>query len=98
LDIISTTAPWTGKVVRDLQQQQWANRYGTAFPFPIKMFLAAAVAVAYTQRIWTTLKRKPIALSGLGAIFNATNDATAFLSWEMLSKAKIATFLALIAW
>ncbi|KAI9776496.1 MAG: hypothetical protein M1839_009530 [Geoglossum umbratile] len=88
-----------GKPVRDHQrQQQWASRIGTALAFLIKTFLVSAVTTAYIQRIWTTMKDKEMSVKGLNALFQATSDVTSFFRWEMISRAKVGTIVALISW
>ncbi|KAI9774363.1 MAG: hypothetical protein M1840_004257 [Geoglossum simile] len=86
-----------GKAAQDHQhQQQWASRIGIGLAFVTKMFLALAVAAAYTQCIWKTARRKFISLNGLDAMFSATSDATAFLTTEMGRHSS--SLLALIVW
>lgn len=87
-----------GTEVRDDESQQWAIRFGTAFAFLVEVPLAAAVSIAQTQRAWTTLERKAVAIGAIDSIFAATRDLGSFMSWEMKSRAKIASLLALICW
>lgn len=87
-----------GKEPRGDDSQQWAIRLGTAFAFLVEVPLAAAVSIAQTQRAWTTLERKSVSIGGIDAAFAATRDLGSFMSWEMLSRAKLASLLALICW
>lgn len=87
-----------GTEVRDDESQQWAIRFGTAFAFLVEVPLAAAVSIAQTQRAWTTMERKSVSIGGIDSIFAATQDLASFMNWEMLSRAKLASVLALICW
>ncbi|MCJ1268563.1 hypothetical protein MMC22_008451 [Lobaria immixta] len=87
-----------GTKVRDDESQQWAIRFGTAFAFLVEVSLATAVSIAQTQRAWTTVERKSVSIGGIDAVFAATRDLGSFMSWEMLSRAKLASLLALICW
>jgi hypothetical protein len=78
--------------------QQWANRYGTGFTFLVKTSLVSAVTTAYAQHIWVTVRRKSMSLGALDAMFGATSDPFSFLSLEMVSGAKLGTYLALLSW
>lgn len=87
-----------GTKVRDDESQQWAIRFGTAFAFLVEVSLATAVSIAQTQRAWTTMEKKSVSIGGIDAVFAATRDLGSFMSWEMLSRAKLASLLALICW
>lgn len=87
-----------GSEVRDDESQQWAIRFGTAFAFLVEVPLAAAVSIAQTQRAWTTVEGKSVSIGGIDSVFAATRDLGSFMCWEMLSRAKIASLLALICW
>lgn len=87
-----------GTDVRDDESQQWAIRFGTAFAFLVEVPLAAAVSISQTQRAWTTVERKSVSIGGIDSIFAATRDIGSFMSWEMLSRAKLASLLALTCW
>lgn len=84
--------------VRDDESQQWAIRFGTAFAFLVEVPLAAAVSIAQTQRAWTTVEKKSVSIGGIDSIFAATRDLGSFVNGEMLSRAKLASLLALICW
>ena len=87
-----------GTEVHDDESQQWAIRFGTAFAFLVEVPLAAAVSIAQTQRAWTTLERKAVAMGAIDSMFAATRDLGSFMSREMLSRAKLASLLAFISW
>ncbi|MCJ1465827.1 hypothetical protein MMC07_004446 [Pseudocyphellaria aurata] len=87
-----------GTVVRDNESQQWAIRFGSAFAFLVEVPLVAAVSIAQTQRVWTTLEKKPVSIGGIDSVIAATRDVGSLISWEMWSKAKLASLLALLCW
>ena len=84
--------------VRDDESQQWLIRFGAAFVFLVEVPLVAAVGIAQTQRALTTMEQKSVSIEGIDSTFAATRDFWSFTSWEMLSRAKLASLLALICW
>jgi len=82
----------------DWATQDWIIRYGVAFAFLAKTFLAAAVAIAYKQHIWINFRQQAYSVAAIDAIYDATTDLFSFLNVEMLHQAKTATFLALLVW
>ncbi|KAL2074611.1 hypothetical protein VTL71DRAFT_8389 [Oculimacula yallundae] len=78
----------------DIDSQEWKIRFGTAFAFLAKTFLAAAVSIAYKQHIWATCRRKAYSIAGLDALFSATADLFAFTSSEFTIRAKVSAVLA----
>lgn len=78
--------------------QEWAIRIGTGLAFTAKACLAASVGVAYTQRLWATLRRKPITLQAVDDLFLLTMNPTSFFSREVLWKAKLLCFMAASMW
>jgi hypothetical protein len=78
--------------------QQWQLRYGNAFAFTTKTRLAASISVAYQQHIWTTMRKKSIAVSGLDATFSATKDLSSLLNKAFLFNVKLGVALAALTW
>ncbi|KAH8685694.1 hypothetical protein BGZ60DRAFT_522978 [Tricladium varicosporioides] len=87
-----------GSIAGTPNQQNWALRFGTAFSFLTIALLKASCDAAYKQYIWTLFKRKSYSLDTLDKLFALTTDIFAFVSWELISKAKLAVFLALTSW
>ncbi|KAK8157436.1 hypothetical protein IWX90DRAFT_324026 [Phyllosticta citrichinensis] len=79
-------------------RQQWAIRIGTLLAFLSKACLAGAVGVAYTQRLWVTVKEKPISLRNLDNVFSLTTSPVSFFSLEVLTSAKVLCLLAACMW
>lgn len=87
-----------GTAVDTEVSQQWAIRIGTGLAFLAKTCLTASVGVAYTQRLWVTVKKKPISLGNLDNVFSLTTDPLSFLSFEVLFSAKMLCLLAASMW
>lgn len=85
-------------VVPSETDQEWSQRLGIAAAFIAQSLLTLAVGVAYTQRVWVSVKRRPLTLGGLDKVFSLQDDVFAFLSWEVLTKAKFLCLLGLVAW
>lgn len=79
-------------------QQEWASRFGNAFAFLAKTCFTGGIAVGYTQHIWTTFRKKSLTIEDIDAIFSATSDLTSFWWSDMWTRAKFATFLAILTW
>jgi hypothetical protein len=79
-------------------RQQWATRFGTAFSFLVVAVLKTASDAAYSQYIWTLVRRKSFSLKVLDKMFSLTMDPLGFLSLHLLKHAKIGVLLALISW
>lgn len=78
--------------------QTWNLRIGSVLAFSVKTSWTMAVLVAHTQQVWMTMDRKPLSLDTVDAMFGAVTDFTRFVHWKMLSRAKVATLLAVVAW
>lgn len=63
-----------GTLVSSDTDQEWSARYGIAAAFLAQSALTLAVGAAYTQRIWVTVKRKFMTLSGLDKFFSLQSD------------------------
>lgn len=87
-----------GTLVTSDTRQEWAIRIGTAFAFLTHSSLVASAGTAYAQRLWVTVKRKQFRLEALDNIFSLQSSPFSFLSWEVLSKAKILWLLGLCIW
>ena len=74
------------------------DRIGTALAFITQISLVGSVQFAYTQCLWRALKRSVISVRGVDAGFDVTSNLLSFTNVEMLSKLRLASFLALIAW
>ncbi|KAF8422002.1 hypothetical protein EV426DRAFT_535817 [Tirmania nivea] len=74
-------------------------RIGTAFAFFVKANLVGAIVLAYRQRIWLTVRRKPMRLKAIDALFGVIEDPTFFLTTpEMIMNSKVASVMAVATW
>ncbi|WYZ41115.1 hypothetical protein EsH8_V_000010 [Colletotrichum jinshuiense] len=73
-------------------------RYGAALSFLSKASLAAAVILAFRQRVWMTVRRKMLTLAAVDSLFAAAEDMTAVFNFEIFRQARIAMILALYVW
>lgn len=87
-----------GTVVPSEADQEWAKRFGIAFAFLTQSALTMSVGMAYTQRVWVTVKQNPMTLRGLDRVFSLQDDIFAFFSGEIVKKAKILSLLGICAW
>ncbi|KAJ7112052.1 hypothetical protein C8R43DRAFT_153734 [Mycena crocata] len=81
-----------------VSDQALANFIATLFIFLVKLCLSQSVAKAFDQRLWYTVRRSSMKLTGLDALFSVLGDPIAFLDFEMVWHAKVAAGLAFIAW
>lgn len=88
----------SGTVVSSDTRQEWALRFGTAFAFLTQSSLVASAGVAYTQRVWVTVKKKAFPLRTLDNVFSLQNALWSFFSWEVLTKAKALYVLGICIW
>ncbi|OJD36450.1 formylmethionine deformylase-like protein [Diplodia corticola] len=87
-----------GTTVSTETSQQWAIRIGTGLAFLCKTSLAASVGVAYTQRLWVTVKKRVLSLQNLDDAFSLTTDPFSFFSSRVLISAKLLCLLAACMW
>lgn len=87
-----------GTDVESNMSQEWAIRVGTGLAFVVKASLAASVGVAYTQRLWVTLKTKTVTLAATDSLFQLTMNPMSFFSWEVLRKGKVLCLMAAAMW
>lgn len=87
-----------GTAVSSDTRQEWALRFGTAFAFLTQSSLVASAGVAYTQRVWVTVKKKASPLRTLDNVFSLQNTLWSFFSWEVLAKAKALYLLGICIW
>lgn len=69
---------------------------GSGLAFVTKATLAASVGVAYTKRLWVTLRTKTITMQAVDDLFLLTINPTSFFSWEVLRKGKLVCIMAII--
>jgi hypothetical protein len=77
---------------------QWIIRSGTAIALVGKLLFSTSIAVAFPQQVWKSLRSNFLSMSAVDKLFNLRNDATSFLSGEILRRAKLASVLAAASW
>jgi hypothetical protein len=82
----------------DLDDQEWHARFGTALAFWVKTCFAAAVAIAYKQSAWLSMRSKAHSISGLDSMFSGTTDILAYFSLDFMLHAKVAALIAGVTW
>ncbi|KAL8303353.1 hypothetical protein RB600_006998 [Gaeumannomyces tritici] len=85
-------------LVPSQESQQWAIRIGTGLAFLSKASLAASVGVAYTQRLWVSVKKRSMSLQNLDKAFSLTTDPFSFLSAFLIARTKMLYLLAAAVW
>lgn len=80
------------------EQQQRTILIGTALTFLAKASFAAAVGIAFTQYIWIVVKKKPMEIDSLDAIFSLTTSVQSLMKLRVLIHAKVLALLATISW
>jgi hypothetical protein len=78
--------------------QSWVIRIGTAFAFLFKASLVPAVGVAFCQGFWYAVRRNPIRVAGLDAMFGVLQNPFKFMNRDLVWRTKRLFFLALICW
>ena len=84
--------------VRSASQQAWSIRIGTGLAFATKTAFGAAVLVAFTQHLWTSLRNRSMSLQSIDHMFALAADPIAFMDLKVLASAKTLTLLALVSW
>lgn len=87
-----------GTPVPSETDQQWAQRLGVALAFLTQSLLCLSVGVAYTQRVWVTVKKNAMTLRSLDRLFSLQEDIFAFFDYAIIGRAKVLSVIALCAW
>lgn len=87
-----------GEKVRNVAQQQNNLRLGTALAFLGQIFFVVSVRQSQTQSLWRGLKRNTLSIRAIDAGFAADKSLLPFMNFEMLTKLRMASLVAIIAW
>jgi hypothetical protein len=79
-------------------RQQWSITFGSSFAYLVVHFLGAAIVAAYSQYIWSIVRKRGYTLEALDNLFAMTSDPRAFFNWEVLKHGRFAVLLALMTW
>ncbi|KAK0724284.1 hypothetical protein B0H67DRAFT_550094 [Lasiosphaeris hirsuta] len=84
--------------VQSESQQAWSIRVGTLFAFLVRLGLVSLLWIVADQQIWKTLRRKAMTLGSINSMFGIMGDPTRLFSWDLVSRAKLLTLFAVMAW
>ncbi|KAH8916255.1 hypothetical protein BT69DRAFT_1355848 [Atractiella rhizophila] len=98
LDGKAVSSPRLGSVKASNLSQDWANRISTVIALVFKTLLSAGVSIAFTAVLWEKLKRRPLSINALDALFTIQNDPFAFRHIEIWLRAFSIVFLAGLTW
>lgn len=87
-----------GEKVRNATQQQNHLRVGTTLAFLAQIFLVVSVRQSQTQNLWRGLMRNTLSIRAIDAGFDADRSLLPFMNLEMLTKLRMASLVAIIAW
>ncbi|CEJ81458.1 hypothetical protein VHEMI01580 [[Torrubiella] hemipterigena] len=87
-----------GRIIHGQDDQEWNIRIGTGLAFLVKLCLATAVGVSYTQLLWSILKEKAVKLQTIDSLFSLPHNATQFFCLEIWHKASILVPIAAFLW
>lgn len=84
----------------EVSKQKFNTAVGTAFAFLVKSMLTLAIAIAYVQAFWRTIKvsEKGQRLSTLDTTFSILGNALNFVKLHIWIKFPLLFLLAVIAW
>lgn len=85
-------------LVTSTSQQQWVSRIGLGIAFLVKVTLAASIIESFEQYLWTTVRRTPVQLQGIDALFAMPHTLLSFFNFEVFSKAKVLAVIGIISW
>jgi hypothetical protein len=85
---------------KTVSNQAWNNRYSLAMAFIVKSCFAAAILLAYAQRLWYTLQRceRGISIKAIDARFSAQETLLGFFTSDLWRSAFLATLMAIVIW
>lgn len=83
---------------RPVEKQTEKLRYGTFLAYAAKAGFSAAVVSAFKQQVWVSVRSRFMTISGLDAMFSATESMFAMLNLDFFRGAKGAFALAVFAW
>jgi len=80
------------------RRQQWANTFGISFSYLVVHLLGVAIAMSYSQYIWSIVRQRGYTLKALDDLFSMTFDLSGLLNLEILKHGRIAIPLGLVYW
>jgi len=87
-----------GKQVNKTLSQTWVTNIGTAFAFLIKMFLAIAAGIAFTQHQWRNMRAQTFEVGEIDTVTTMLEDIFALLDVRMWPRVPTLVIIAIITW
>ena len=87
-----------GRTPHDSLSQQWVSTISTAFVVSFRSALGGSLATAFTQRLWSVYRERPMKLSTIGVLYTALQSPLSLISPSFLANAKLEWLFALTCW
>ncbi|KAJ7675482.1 hypothetical protein B0H17DRAFT_1182857 [Mycena rosella] len=78
--------------------QAGASLLGTMFAFLVSAFLRISAGTAFIQTAWGVVQRRSFTLAGLDALWSATQNPLAFLTFDLWKSARGVAVVAGLSW
>ncbi|KAG8714089.1 hypothetical protein FRC08_012376 [Ceratobasidium sp. 394] len=79
--------------------QAWAIRIGTALSMAFKTAVLASMGMAFSQRMWFSVRRKAMSVKSLDALFGAFGgDPRSLFQGDLYRSARLALLIAVSSW
>ena len=87
-----------GTSVGNTTQQEWYIRVGTYFAYLVTFTLGVAIATAYTQQFWYSLRSRSVTVEEVDSLFAFLVNVTPFLDTKLWRGNFMLVFMAAIKW
>ena len=87
-----------GTSVGNTTQQEWYIRVGTYFAYLVTFTLGVAIATAYTQQFWYSLRSRSVTVEEVDSLFAFLVNVTPFLDTRLWRGNFMLVFMAAIKW
>lgn len=87
-----------GTSVGNTTQQEWYIRVGTYFAYLVTFTLGVAIATAYTQQFWYSLRSRSVTVEEVDSLFAFLVNVTPFLDIRLWRGNFMLVFIAGIKW
>ena len=87
-----------GTSVVDTIQQEWYIRVGTYLAYLVTFALGVAIATAYTQQFWYSVRSRPVTIEEVDSLFAFLVNVTPFLDIRLWRGNSMLVLIAAIKW
>ena len=84
--------------VGNTMQQEWYIRVGTYFAYLVTFALGVAIATAYTQQFWFSVRSRSVTVEEVDSLFAFLVNVTPFLDIRLWRGNFMLVFIAAIKW